>query len=324
MALFSNEHGEFYNPADYEPPRNPFAKYAELRPVMHGYDAPRRAIEFDEKRCEICGRKYRPAAAHQRYCSKECRDASRRVGDGGKMPKEATCPACGKVFAPKVHNQRYCSKECRKSAENGKRRVRYRMCRSLTATLVVVAMLPFTAFGNAHDTDEPLEVMDLPMRVEVASGEMSHGTALLVEPQAPETTDEQETGFAAEYPDAAIAADYDEPDYPPTDGYQGYVAEYNPLYNTDGPSHEMPGWHDGYLETYFNASAHYRAGEWTVDSEGFYRDGDYYVVGVDIADTNPNTGEPYRIGDVVETGKGSAVVMDYGSGARVHDFAVVW
>ena len=45
MALFSNEHGEFYNPEDFEPPRNPFAKYAELRPVMHGYDAPRRAIE---------------------------------------------------------------------------------------------------------------------------------------------------------------------------------------------------------------------------------------------------------------------------------------
>lgn len=60
-----------------------------------------------------------------------------------------------------------------------------------------------------------------------------------------------------------------------------YYAEYSDAYNTDGPSHTMPGWYDGYLETYYNASSHYLAPTWTLDSEGFYHDENgRYVVGV--------------------------------------------
>ena len=104
-----------------------------------------------------------------------------------------------------------------------------------------------------------------------------------------------------------------------------YYAEYNEMYNEDGPSHSMPGWYDGYLETYYNASSHYLASTWTVDEEGFYKDeNDRYVIGVEIGDINPETGEQYQYGDVVQTGKGEAVVYDYGQGAHVHDFAVVW
>ena len=112
-----------------------------------------------------------------------------------------------------------------------------------------------------------------------------------------------------------------------TPSYSGgtYYAEYSDAYNTDGPSHTMPGWHDGYLETYYNASSHYLASEWTLDSEGFYHDSNgRYVVGVDINDVNPETGQQYQYGDVVDTGKGEGVVYDYGQGAHVHDFATAW
>ena len=108
-----------------------------------------------------------------------------------------------------------------------------------------------------------------------------------------------------------------------TPSYSGggtYYAAYSSAYNTDGPSRTMPGWFDGYLETYYSSNTlhHYRTNEWSVDSEGFYRTSDgYYVVGVDI-----NEGIP--LGTVVDTGKGEAVVMDYGSGAHVHDFYTNW
>ena len=99
-----------------------------------------------------------------------------------------------------------------------------------------------------------------------------------------------------------------------------YYAEYSDAYNTDGPSHTMPGWYDGYLETYYNASSHYLASTWTLDSEGFYHDENgRYVVGVEISHADEM---PY--GAVVQTGKGEGVVYDYGAGAEVHDFATNW
>lgn len=122
---------------------------------------------------------------------------------------------------------------------------------------------------------------------------------------------------------AAIEAEqaYYEPayyDYTPSSGI--YYAEYSDAYNDDGPSHTMPGWHDGYLETYYNASGHYLASTWTLDSEGFYHDENgRYVVGVEISHKDEM---PY--GTVVDTGKGEGVVYDYGVGAEVHDFATNW
>ena len=99
-----------------------------------------------------------------------------------------------------------------------------------------------------------------------------------------------------------------------------YYAPYSDAYNVDGPSHTMPGWYEGYLETYYNASSHYLASTWTLDSEGFYHDENgRYVVGVEISHADEM---PY--GTVVQTGKGEGVVYDYGSGAEVHDFATNW
>jgi len=106
--------------------------------------------------------------------------------------------------------------------------------------------------------------------------------------------------------------------YAPSYGGGIYYAEYSDAYNTDGPSHTMPGWYDGYLETYYSdtVARHYMSDQWNVDDEGFYRDDQgRYIVGVDI-------NEDIELGTEVETGKGTAVVMDYGSGAHVHDFYV--
>lgn len=91
-------------------------------------------------------------------------------------------------------------------------------------------------------------------------------------------------------------------------------------YNEDGPTRNMPGYYDGHVETYYNASSHFMAGEWTLDDEGYYRDSDgRYVIGVGIDDMDSM---PY--GTVVQTGKGEAVVFDYGTATGVHDFATNW
>lgn len=284
MTLMMNELGELYRPEDFEPPRNPFAKYAKT-PASKLDDEPVRA-------------RAKPSKVYNKKCD-----------------------ICHEPFVTGHKDQKYCSDECRKEAKRRSNAKRRRGAIAASSLSVVLALVyPLVACA-----DEPLEVMDLPLRHAIVGGSMSHGMATIVEPQAPEAVEEPDRDFAAEHPDADFAADDVEPDYQPTDGYYGYVAEYDPMYNTDGPTREMPGWHDGYLETYYPASNHVWASEWTVDEDGFYHDSTgRYVIGVDKYDTNPNTGQPYQYGDIVETGKGEAVVLDYGQGARVHDFAVAW
>lgn len=117
--------------------------------------------------------------------------------------------------------------------------------------------------------------------------------------------------------------EYQESDYAAYSGSGGYDMPYSELYGEHGPVPGMPGWYDGNVETIYEASGHYLASEWTLDSDGFYHDSEgRYVIGVSIDATNPDTGEGYKYGDVVQTGKGEAVVYDYGQGVNnVHDFA---
>ena len=229
---------------------------------------------------------------------------------------------CGKVFAPKVHNMEYCSKKCRHGAQLAKRRERYRRERGRGTACVLVALALALAPWTAS-ADEPLEVMDLPIRVETVGGRMAHGAgAAFARESAQEPISDGVGDSGGYFVESAQTEPQIGSESPGADmgGYYGYVAEYDPLYNTDGPTREMPGWHDGYLETYYssNVMRHHLTDEWEVDDEGFYRTTDgYYVVGVDIA-------EGIEIGTVVDTGKGAAVVMDYGSGAHVHDFYTAW
>ena len=134
-----------------------------------------------------------------------------------------------------------------------------------------------------------------------------------------ETSASEEEGYEEEY--------YGDGSY--DGGYYGggeYEMPYSDMYNTDGPSQNMPGWYDGHVETAYNASGHYMASEWTLDDEGFYHDSEgRYVVGVSINEINPDTGETYQYGDVIQTGAGEAVVYDYGYGvSNVRDFATAW
>ncbi|MBQ6411166.1 MAG: hypothetical protein IJI16_04370 [Atopobiaceae bacterium] len=115
-----------------------------------------------------------------------------------------------------------------------------------------------------------------------------------------------------------------------SDGNGGsYRMPYSDMYGENGPVVGMPGWYGdpetGHVETMYNASAHALASEWTLDDEGFYHDANgRYVIGVSIDEINPETGQGYQYGDVVQTGKGEAVVYDYGQGVdNVHDFATI-
>lgn len=158
-------------------------------------------------------------------------------------------------------------------------------------------------------TDKPVPVVVIEHEAEPAPVTETVDESAQDEAEAPE--DEQQ----AYEPEAEYVEDYS----------GTYYAEYSELYNTDGPSRTMPGWYEGYLETYYDASAHFMAGEWTLDSDGYYHDSEgRYVIGVDVNDVNPETGEGYQYGDVVQTGRGEAVVYDFGQGAHVHDFATNW
>ena len=178
------------------------------------------------------------------------------------------------------------------------------------------------------NTPEPIEssysmdVNDSPVSASSYSGVkaalVENASAAVATLKAKEPESEPEAAPEEEYYEEPY---YEEAYYDGGDAYYGggYEVPYSDMYNSDGPSHNMPGWHDGNVETYYNASAHYMAGDWSLDSEGFYHDSEgRYVIGVDI-----NSGLQY--GDEVETGKGTAVVYDYGAGvSNVHDFATNW
>lgn len=186
--------------------------------------------------------------------------------------------------------------------------------------IVSLALLAYVAMGVMQGEAHAAEIMEctdeyMPPAI-TAPDKAAAVTARLVDEARERAQDAEQS---ADYDEEAY--EYQEADYEPYSGSGGtYYAEYNELYNDNGPSRSMPGWYDGYLETYYSSNTmyHYRTDEWTVDDEGFYRDDQgRYIVGVDIA-------EGIEIGTEVETGKGTAVVMDYGSGAHVHDFYTNW
>ena len=131
-----------------------------------------------------------------------------------------------------------------------------------------------------------------------------------------------ETNLVAEneeYSSEPVEQYYDD-SYSDEEYYGSYEVPYDAAYNTNGPTRQMPGYYDGYLETYYSSNVlhHYMTDQWTADEEGFYRDDNgYYIIGVDESEGIP-------LGTVVETGKGEAIVMDYGSGMKVHDFYTNW
>lgn len=76
-------------------------------------------------------------------------------------------------------------------------------------------------------------------------------------------------------------------------------------------------YYDGRRETYYSSNVlyHYRTPEWTVDSEGFYRDsaGRYVVAASDMPQ-----------GSVFQGSKGECIVADSGCAANTTDYYVNW
>ena len=102
--------------------------------------------------------------------------------------------------------------------------------------------------------------------------------------------------------------------------YTNYNTTYSSSYNMPSSGLTMQSgvnYHDGRRETYYSSNVlyHYRTGEWTVDSEGFYRDANgYYVVAAsDMAQ-----------GTTFEGSKGTCIVLDSGCAAGTTDYYVAW
>lgn len=56
--------------------------------------------------CEACAGRYEPVHKAQRFCSRSCANAERRV-------PERACRYCGAIFKPARHKQMFCSPPCR-------------------------------------------------------------------------------------------------------------------------------------------------------------------------------------------------------------------
>ena len=194
--------------------------------------------------------------------------------------------------------------------------------------VLIIALLVYNAQGCtstrkavAADQDNPIMECVERLIPTAPSKAVEHAARMSVEITAQAEQATQEAAQAPDYDETVY--EYQESDYVDYSGSGGYDMPYSELYGEHGPVPGMPGWYDGNVETIYEASGHYLASEWTLDSEGFYHDSEgRYVIGVSIDATNPDTGEGYKYGDVVQTGKGEAVVYDYGQGVNnVHDFA---
>lgn len=122
------------------------------------------------------------------------------------------------------------------------------------------------------------------------------------------------------------------------DGVKGYVlkdqvkdektpvpvvaaVDYSALFasmGSSGPLTKASGvnYYGGRRETYYSSNVlyHYLTPTWTLDSEGFYRDGDNYVV---AASDMPQ-------GTIFPCSKGTCIVLDTGCPAGTTDYYVAW
>lgn len=125
--------------------------------------------------------------------------------------------------------------------------------------------------------------------------------------------------------DAAACVDITAAEPEPEPAVEYYEEWYEPAYYA--PEYDMPtdgltmqggvNEHDGRTETWYSSNVlyHYRTSEWTLDSEGFYRDADgYYVVAASDMEQ----------GSVFEGSKGECKVYDCGCADGVTDYYVGW
>ena len=90
-------------------------------------------IEFDDKFCLICGKKFVSSYGWQKYCSDECsrkaelirsREYQRQKRIANPKPKPGKiCAVCGKKFLPNNNSQKFCSANCRQIFSENKHKI---------------------------------------------------------------------------------------------------------------------------------------------------------------------------------------------------------
>ena len=130
---------------------------------------------------------------------------------------------------------------------------------------------------------------------------------------------ERDAEIAAEEEAARIAEEEAAAEY-----YYSYDSGY---YSGGGSSYHPEGgltpqsgvnYYGDQRETYYSSNVlyHYQTSNWELDDEGFYREGDYYVVAA-------NDGQ-YSNGDTFEGSKGTCIVRDSGCDYGTTDYYVAW
>lgn len=85
-----------------------------------------------EKICPYCGKKFETTKPLNKFCSKECTYESYKKEARKPPPAERKCEYCGKMYKPTPsaqHKQRFCSRECSRkwNIENSKRKYECRV-----------------------------------------------------------------------------------------------------------------------------------------------------------------------------------------------------
>lgn len=168
--------------------------------------------------------------------------------------------------------------------------------------MISTALTLLLCAAIASEPEEFAEVNDLPAPATAPCDEEIRYQQLraIAESRAEAAQMEQE---AASWVETYWEPQYYEPSYSvPSDGLNTFTGV---------------NYHDGRTETYYSSNVlyHYRTPEWTLDSEGFWRDSDGYYV---VAASDMEHGETF-------TGsKGECKVYDCGCNEGVTDYYVNW
>ena len=76
------------------------------------------------RECTICGKKYHPIKANQKYCP-VCK--SKKVGK--RELHRVVCAICGDHFMTLLYNKKYCSKKCRDLSKIDLTRMKTKECK---------------------------------------------------------------------------------------------------------------------------------------------------------------------------------------------------
>lgn len=186
---------------------------------------------------------------------------------------------------------------------------------TVAAFALIVATLNVLPIGDKIDDIEPKTAFAIEMSDHVVA-EADVGQQV----NMAEEVEEVAQDVPPEATETSVVDDWQDYDY-------GYYYEYGGGYGGYGDGFMQQGVREfnGRTETWYSSNVlyHQNTSQWSVDDEGYYRTDDgYYVVAASEYETNPETGEPYQEGDIIQTSKGEGIVLDSGCDEGVTDFYV--